>query len=429
MSYREICLTNCFCCTYFLHAVFIIIFCFFIALSPTRTHNKEDDDEYDLIIPRLILFVVIPVVIVLILIVAIPVLSLWVWRLCKLRQTKDRLTITEAVRTGHDTLEQGRFTRGTFHNTYVDTSFSVVDQTLPQSKQTSPGSQASPYVPRSPAPRSPAPRSPAPRSPAPPPPTSHQQQQPPPPPPPQPLPLPELQSNALGSTSEDVELPSNIHIIGNRTSTLSGSFDVLAAVTAVEAKKRHSTVSGDGPNSMKRSNSSAFPQWERPTTPPPPPPPTTNRAPAILPKPNSLNRHLMGQQPSAATEDDQIDEPLYEPIPGDRPDEYVAMTDHQTTDCGDDLYDDVHSIHQSPSTSNQYGTYDFPSTYPNLPPYEITTSVPPPRPPKPNSSQNPLDRLVQEEDPLNQAAELDREVSNLSQIDATYEVLHLNDSD
>ena len=391
-----------------------MVFCFHYVASPAPRNN--DDDGYDLVIPRLILFVVIPVVIVLILMVAIPVLSLWVWRLCKLRRMKDRLTIAETVRTGDDTLEHGRLTRGTFHNTHADTSFSVADQTLPQSQQTSPALQTSPYVPRFPAP---------------PPPTSYQQQQPPPPPP------PELQSDALESTSEvavDVQLPSNMppaRFLGDRTSTISGAFDVLAAVTAAEAKKRHSTVSGDGPSSITRSSSSAFRRWERPTTPPPPPPPPTNGAPAIPPKPNSPTRHLMGQQPPAATgEEDETDEPLYEPIPGDQPE---AVTGHQVTAGGDD--DDTYvidNIQQSPSTSDQDDTYDIPIPYSNSPPYEIMTSsnsAPPPRPPKPNKSQNPLDQLVQEEDPVNQEAEFDREVSNSSQIDDTYEVLDLNDND
>ena len=366
--------------------------------------------------------------------VAIPVLSLWAWRLYTLKSMKDRLAIAEAVRTGDDTLEQGRLTRGTFQNTLADTSFSVADQTLPQSQQTSPlppRPQTSPYVPRSPAP---------------PPPTSHQQQQLPPPPPPPP---PELQSNALESTSEvavDVELPSNMlpsRILGDRTSTMSGAFDVLAAVTAAEAKKRHSTISGDGPSSMKRSNSSAFHKWERPTTPPPPPPPPTNGVPAIPPKPNSPIRHLMDQQPSAAIgEENQLDEPLYEPIPGDQPDRYVAVTVHHITAGGDDnnthddeyddTYDDtyvIEDIHQSPPTSSQYDTYDVPRSQSNSPPPTSSNSVPPPRPPKPNRSENPLDQLVQEEDPINQVADCDREVSNLSQVDATYEVLDLNDND
>ena len=366
--------------------------------------------------------------------VAIPVLSLWAWRLYTLKSMKDRLAIAEAVRTGDDTLEQGRLTRGTFQNTLADTSFSVADQTLPQSQQTSPlppRPQTSPYVPRSPAP---------------PPPTSRQQQQLPPPPPPPP---PELQSNALESTSEvavDVELPSNMlpsRILGDRTSTMSGAFDVLAAVTAAEAKKRHSTISGDGPSSMKRSNSSAFHKWERPTTPPPPPPPPTNGVPAIPPKPNSPIRHLMDQQPSAAIgEENQLDEPLYEPIPGDQPDRYVAVTVHHITAGGDDnnthddeyddTYDDtyvIEDIHQSPPTSSQYDTYDVPRSQSNSPPPTSSNSVPPPRPPKPNRSENPLDQLVQEEDPINQVADCDREVSNLSQVDATYEVLDLNDND
>ena len=390
-------------------------FCTFLITVPSAP--QSNDDDYDLIIPRLVLFVVIPFVIVLVLMVVIPVATVWAWRLYKLRRMKDRLTIAEAVRTGDDTLEQGRLTRGTFHNTHADTSFSVNDQTLPQSQQTSPApprSQASPYVPGSPAP---------------PPPASYQRQPPQPPLPPQPRPPPEFQSNMLQSTSQvvvDVEIPYDMppaHVIGDRTSTMSGAFDVLAAVTAAEAKKRHSTVGNA--TSIKRSNSSAFRQWERPTTPPPPPPPPANGAPVIPPKPNSPIRHLMDQHPV----DGEEDLPNYESIPGAQQDDYEVITIHQVTTSGNDDEDDTYDdVRQLPVTSDQYDTYDVPTPYPNSASYDDSTSVPPPRPPKPGTSQNPLDKLVQE-DPLNQTPDLDREISNLSQDDVTYEVLDLNDND
>ena len=387
---------------------------------------QSNDDDYDLIIPRLILFAVIPFVIVLVLMVVIPVATVWVWRFCKLRRMKDRLTLAEAVRTGDDALEQGRLTRGTFHNTHADTAFSVPNQTLPQSQQTShapPRSQTSPY----------APRSPAPRSPAPPPPTTHQQQQPlPPPQPPSPL---EVQVNALQRTSEvvvDLEIPSNMpqaHAIGDRASIISGGFDVLAAVTVAEAKKTKRRSRVGSATSMKRTNSSAFRQWERPTTPPPPPPP-----PPLPPPTNGVHspiRHLMGQQPYAVDygDEDLPDEPLYEPIPGAQLDDYEVMTAQEVTTPDGFIDDDTYvidSIDQSAPTNTQCDTYDVPRSYSNSPSYEVSASnsVPPPRPPKPSEFQNPLDKLVQE-DPVNQTADFDEG----SQVDDTYEALDLHDSD
>ena len=312
-----------------------------------------------------------------------------------------------------------------------------------------------------------------------------------------------------------------------------GAFDILATVTAAEAAKRRSTVSGvggmnptAGASKLQHSTSSrsafhSLGQKEQPTTPPssPPPPPPLNGVlpPPVAPKPKKHGKQQKVNEEPENTYDDTL-EPLYEPIPGDQLEtDYVDVVPPPFIDSSENIYDDDAGIHalqgadfnaphdtynvptaqpgsydtydvptSQPTSSrsdtgdaltsqpdnynvptsqpNSYDTYDVPasqqasynaSDVPTSQPnsydtYDVPASqqasynasdvptsqpsshdtydVPPPRPPKP--PQNPLDRLVEEQDPIN-IYDTDQEVCKLSEMGTInqLEVLDLNDND
>ena len=472
-----------------------------MTVPPSSDSNDDDNDEYDLIIPKLVLFILIPVFIVMVIVVVVPIICLCCLRRHKLKNMKYRLRIAESARKGNDTLEQSRLTQGAYHNVYADTSFTTTGHSsqpmpqaysqsspsVPQWKPPVPPSQSSapqwkPPEPRSqsPVPRSqsPVPRSqsPVPRSPPPPPPTSHRNKPPPPPPPSDEL------TPTQSTTDVIIEAPSSAGLT-HRTSTISGAFDVLAVITAAETAKRRSTVSAGGgemrppvgESKLQRcaSRGSAFNSLGRkeqpitpPSSPPPPPPPINGiLPPPVAPKPKKQVNQLEAKNINEESEDTYEDtianlEPLYEQIPGDQPEQEETDLVIIPPPPFEDIYDDNPGIHaikfnasydtydvptSQPASDNptsqpgSYETYDVPTSQsasdnPASQPgsyetYDVPTSSnisPPPRPPKP--SQNPLDRLVEEEDPINKF-DADQEVCKINEMETTYEILDLNDND
>ena len=497
--------------------------------TPNSNFNRDnDDDGYDLVIPKLVLFILIPIFIVMVLIIVIPIVCICLWRRHKLRNMKYRVKIAEIARNHKDTLEQNKLTQGTYQNAYAESSFTTASQSSPPVPQwqppvlpsQSPAAQQWPSVSpsqssvpqwRPPVPRS---QSPVPRSPAPPPPISRHHKPPAPPPPPlSPDELTPLQSTT--DVTIEAQVPFFNTGITNRTSTISGGFNVLAAV------ERRSTVSTGGgistsasESQLQRSasNRSAFHSLGRkeqlitpPSSPPPPPPlPPINRIspPPVSPKPKkNVNQEILNEEPEDTYEDIITNsEPLYEPIPGEKEElGYVDMVPPPFIDSNENVYDDDAGIHamqeatsnvpydtydvptsqpgsynvhtlQSASSDtcdppasqpNSYDTYDVPPSQPassdtsNVPmsqinsndtydvppsqPASINTNscdvpmssnfCPPPRPPKlPMISQNPLDCLVEDKDPINKH-DTNQEICKLNGMDYMCEVLDLNEND
>ena len=514
--------------------------------TPNSDFNPDDDDGYDLIIPKLVLYILIPILIVMVLIIVIPFICLCLWKRHKLRNMKYRIKIAEMARNYKDTLEQNRLTQGTYQNTYAESSFTTASQLSPAFSQP----QSSPSVPQwrppvpstqspaaqqwqpsvspsqSPVPqwRPPVPHSqtPVPRSPAPPPPISCHHKPPAPPPPPS----PPDELTPLQSTTDvtiEAQVPSSNTGITNRTATVSGGFHGLAAVAAAEAVKRRSTVSTGGGistsvsesqlqrSASNRSGFHSLGRREQLITPPSsPPPPPINRIspPLVAPKPKkNVNQEALNEEPEDIYEDTNS-EPLYEPIPGEKEElGYVDVVPPPFIDSHENVYDDDAGIHamQEATSNTPYDTFDVPTSQPNAlqsnssdtcdPPasqpnpcdtYDVPTSqpgsydtydapvsqptstdasnlpvsqsssydtydvppshpasvntnscdvptssnfCPPPRPPKPPMiSQNPLDRLVEDKDPINKY-DTNQEVCKLNGMDYTCEVLDLNDND
>jgi len=108
-----------------------------------RPGSNSDDDEYDLVIPRLVLFILMPLFIAILLIIGISIMCLLYFRRCKLNNMKYCLQTAESARSGNNTMEQARLTQGTFQNTYAESLFTTTGQSSPIIPQ----SQSLPPVP------------------------------------------------------------------------------------------------------------------------------------------------------------------------------------------------------------------------------------------------------------------------------------------
>ena len=140
---------------------------------------------------------------------------------------------------------------------------------------------------------------------------------------------------------------------------MSNAFDILAAVTASGAAKRHSTVSGVGgmnptasASKLQHSTSSfhSLGRKEQPITPPssPPPPPPLHGIlpPPVAPKPKKHGSQQKANEEPEDTYEDTISnlDPLYEPIPGDQLEQegtdYVDVVPPTFVDSSENIYDE-----------------------------------------------------------------------------------------